>query len=84
MSINARASALLFALAMLVAAPAPAAEDPALLRDLTTVLMLLAKPCGDVVSAKRQADNDHIATCKDGSRYRVFVSAEGRATAQKL
>ena len=84
MSINARASALLFALAMLVAAPAPAAEDPALLRDLTTVLMLLAKPCGDVVSAKRQADNDHIATCKDGSRYRVFVNAEGRATAQKL
>jgi hypothetical protein len=80
----ARAATLLFPLAMLFAAPVPAAEDPALLRDLTTVLMLLAKPCGDVVSAKRQADNDHIATCKDGSRYRVFVNAEGRATAQKL
>lgn len=79
-----RAAALLFPLAMLFTAPAPAAEDPALLRDLTAVLMLLAKPCGDVVSAKRQADNDHIATCKDGSRYRVFVDAAGRATAQKL
>ena len=84
MSIHARASALLFALAMLVAAPAPAAEDPALLKDLTAVLMLLGMPCGEVVSAKRQADNDHIATCKDGNRYRVFVNAEGRAAAQKL
>jgi hypothetical protein len=83
-SINARASALLFALAMLVAASAPAADDPALLKDLTAVLMLLAMPCGEVVSAKRQGDNDHIATCEDGSRYRVFVNAEGRATAQKL
>lgn len=79
-----RAVALLFPLAMLFTAPAPAAEDPTLLRDLTAVLMLLAKPCGDVVSAKRQADNDHIATCKDGNRYRVFVDAAGRAAAQKL
>ncbi len=84
MSTNARAAALPFALAMLVASAAPAAEDPALLKDLTAVLMLLAMPCGEVVSAKRQADNDHIATCKDGNRYRVFVNAEGRATAQKL
>jgi hypothetical protein len=40
-------------------------------------------PCGQVVSAKRQADNDHIASCENGNRYRVFVSAEGRAVAQK-
>lgn len=79
-----RAAALLFPLAMLFTAPAPAAEDPSLLRDLTAVLMLLAKPCGEVVSAKRQADNDHIATCKDGNRYRVFVDAAGRAAAHKL
>lgn len=84
MSIHAWAAALLFPFAMLVAAPAPAADDPALLKDLTAVLMLLAMPCGEVVSAKRQAENDHIASCKDGSRYRVFVNAEGRATAQKL
>lgn len=84
MSIHARAAALLFPFALLVAAPAPAADDPALLKDLTAVLMLLAMPCGEVVSAKRQAENDHIASCKDGSRYRVFVNAEGRATAQKL
>jgi hypothetical protein len=83
-SIHARAPALLFVLAILAAAPAPAAEDPALLKDLTAVLMLLAMPCGQVVSAKRQGDNDHIASCKDGHRYRVFVNAEGRAAAQKL
>lgn len=79
----ARASVLIFSLAALCAGPSPAAEDPALLKDLTSVIMLLGLPCGAVVSAKRQADNDHIATCKNGTRYRVFVNAEGRVVAQK-
>jgi hypothetical protein len=79
----ARASALIFSLAALCAGPSPAAEDPALLKDLTSVIMLLGLPCGQVVSAKRQTDNDHIATCKNGKRYRVFVNAEGRVVAQK-
>jgi hypothetical protein len=79
----ARASALILALAALFAGPSPAAEDAALLKDLTSVIMLLGLPCGPVVSAKRQADNDYIASCKDGNRYRVFVNAEGRAVAQK-
>ena len=81
MSVKARAAALLFPLAMLAAAPAPAAEDPALLKDLTAVLMLLGMPCGEVVSARRQADNDHVALCENGNRYRVFVNPEGRAVA---
>ena len=80
---RALASALIFPLAMLFAGPSPAAEDAALLKDLTSVIMLLGMPCGQVVSAKRQGDNDHIASCKDGNRYRVFVNAEGRAVAQK-
>jgi len=83
LTVRARASALLFLLAMIFAGPSPAAEDVALLRDLTSVIMLLGMPCGQVVSAKRQADNDHIASCKNGNRYRVFVNAEGRAVAQK-
>ena len=78
-----RASALLFSLAALFAGPAPAAENVALLKDLTSVIVLLGLPCEQVVSAKRQADNDHIALCKDGNRYRVFVNAEGRVVAQK-
>ena len=72
-----------FLLASVFAQPSPAAEDAALLKDLTSVIMLLGLPCGKVVSAKRQADNDHIASCKNGSRYRVFVNAEGRVVAHK-
>jgi hypothetical protein len=75
--------ALIFPLAALFAGPSPAAEDAALLKDLTSVIMLLGMPCGQVVSATRQADNDHIASCKNGDRYRVFVNAQGRAVAQK-
>jgi hypothetical protein len=64
-------------------APSQAAEDAALLKDMTSVIALLGLPCGQVVSATKQGDNDHIATCKDGNRYRVFVNAEGRVVAQK-
>jgi hypothetical protein len=77
------ASALTFALAALCAGPSPAAENAALLKDLTSVIALLGLPCGQVVSARRQADNDHVASCKNGYRYRVFVNPEGRVVAQK-
>ena len=74
---------MIFTLAALCAGTSPAAENVTLLKDLTSVIMLLGMPCGEVVSAKRQADNDHTATCKNGNRYRVFVNAEGRVVAQK-
>jgi hypothetical protein len=80
---RARASALIFPLAVLFAGPTPAAEDVTLLKDLTSVIMLLGLPCGPVVSVRRQADKDYIASCQDGNRYRVFVNAEGRVVAQK-
>jgi len=80
---RARASALIFALATLLAGPAPAAEDVTLLKDLTSVIMLLGMPCGEVVSARRQGDKDHVASCKDGNRYRIFVNPQGRLVAQK-
>ena len=76
-------SALIFPLAALFAQPSPAADDAALLKDLTSVIALHGLPCGQVVSAKRLADNDHIASCKNGYRYRVFVNPEGRVVAQK-
>lgn len=79
-----RISALVFALAALSAGGSPAAEDTTLRKDLTAVIMLLGLPCGQVVSAKRQAENDHIALCKNGNRYRIFVNAEGRVVARKL
>ena len=70
-------------LTVIGAVPARAADDDALLKDLTSVIALLGLPCGQVVSATRLKDNDHVATCKDGNRYRVFVNAEGRVVAQK-
>jgi len=65
------------------ALPSRAADDVPLLRDLTSVIALLGMPCGRVVSATQLNDNDHIATCQDGNRYRVFINAEGRVVAQK-
>jgi len=70
-------------LAASIAVPSRAADDAALHKDLTSVIALLGLPCGQVVSATRLKDNDHIATCRDGNRYRVFINAEGRVVAQK-
>ena len=83
MTTPARAAALLLALAALIAGPAPAAQDAALLKDLTSVIALLGLPCGKVVSAQKKGDNDHIAACSNGMRYRVYVNAQGRVVAQK-
>jgi hypothetical protein len=63
--------------------PSRAAEDVSLLKDMTSVIALLGLPCGQVVSVKTQGDNDHIASCQDGNRYRVFLNPEGRVVAQK-
>jgi hypothetical protein len=65
------------------ATPSRAADDAELLKDLTSVIALLGLPCGRVVSATRLKDDDHIATCQDGNRYRVFINAEGRVVALK-
>jgi hypothetical protein len=69
---------------MLIATTATASDDPALLKDLTSVIPLLGLPCGQVVSATPLKGDDHIATCRDGNRYRVFIDANGRVVAQKL
>ena len=60
-----------------------AAEDPALLKDMTSVIALLGLPCGQVVRVERMGENDHVATCKDGNRYRVVLTAAGRVVATK-
>ena len=62
---------------------AQAADDVTIAKDLSTVIALLGLPCGKVVSVVKQGDNDHIATCENGSRYRVFLNAEGRVVAEK-
>jgi glucose-6-phosphate 1-dehydrogenase len=59
-----------------------AADDPKQLQDLTAVIALQGKPCGQVVSYVAKADNDFVATCKDGNRYRVYVK-DARVVVEK-
>ena len=65
------------------AAPSLAADDESIRKDLFTVITLHGLPCGEVVSVMTRAENDHLATCKDGSRYHVFLNAEGRVVVEK-
>ncbi len=68
--------------AALFVATAFAADDPKQKQDLTAVIALQGKPCGEVVSYEVRGDNDFIATCKDGNRYRVYVK-DGRVVVEK-
>jgi hypothetical protein len=51
--------------------------------DLTAVIALQAKPCGRVVNAAKRGENDYVATCQDGNRYRVYVK-DGRVIVEKI
>ena len=70
-------------LAALVAAPTSAADDKDLKKDLTAVIALQGLPCGEVVDVTTQADNDYLASCKDGNKYRVYMTASGRVVVEK-
>jgi hypothetical protein len=72
---------LFVAIAACIALNALAADDPKQ-RDLTAVIALQGKPCGEVVTYIVQGDNDFLATCKDGNRYRVYVK-DGRVVVEK-
>ena len=61
-----------------------AAEDAGFSKDLKATIALQGMTCDQVVDAKRNADSDYTATCKDGNRYHVFVNAQGRVIVQKL
>ena len=64
-------------------ASAFAADDVAVRKDLFTVITLQGLPCGEVVSVTTRGDNDHIASCKDGNRYHVFLNAQGRVVVER-
>jgi hypothetical protein len=40
-------------------------------------------PCSEVVAVKVLAENDYAASCKDGNKYYVCLSAEGRLVAKQ-
>ena len=86
MNEGARGLALIVVSTTLCAAPTLAADpasDVSVTKDLTAVIALQGMPCGEVVSAKKQGENDYIAKCKDGNRYRVFQNKEGRVIVEK-
>lgn len=69
-------------LCVLLAGTVVAADDPKQRQDLTAVIALQGKPCGEVVSYVVQGENDFLATCKDGNKYRVYVR-DGRVVVEK-
>jgi hypothetical protein len=72
----------LLVVAALLALPSTSAADPVVLKDLSAVIALQGLPCGEVTQADRKGDNDYVATCKDGSRYRVHTK-DGRVVVVK-
>ena len=69
--------------ALAAAGSAHAADDASTKKDLFSVITLQGLPCGEVISVTTRADNDHIATCKSGNRYHVFLNAQGRVIVEK-
>ena len=78
-----RGFALIVVTTTLCAAPTLAADPVSDTKDLTAVIALQGMPCGEVVKATKQGENDFLATCKDGNRYRVFQNADGRVIVEK-
>ena len=70
--------------AMLVSTLVSAADDDSFGKDLMATIALQGQPCDQVVAAKRNADSDYLATCKDGHRYHIFVNPQGRVVVEKL
>ena len=66
-----------------LATETPASEVP-VATDLAAVIALQGMPCGKVVSATQQGQDDYVASCQDGNRYRVYVNADGRVVVEKI
>jgi hypothetical protein len=71
-------------LAAFSVAATAAHADAQLGNDLKATIALQGLPCDQIVSSKRNADSDYVAVCKDGHRYHVYVSPEGRVIVQSL
>ena len=74
---------LIVVVTMFFAGVSQASDDVSITKDMTTVIALLGLPCGNVVSVVKKGDNDHIASCENGNRYRIFLNPEGRVVAEK-
>ena len=61
----------------------PPVDEETLKKDLTAVIALQGLPCGEVVTVKTHAENDYAVSCKDQSKYRVYLNAAGRVIVEK-
>jgi len=76
------AAATVVTIALSLATSLASAQDVSDAEDLTAVIALNGKPCGKVVSATKRGEDDYVATCEDGNRYRVYVK-DGRVNVEK-
>jgi len=74
----------LLAALLLASAASLGADDTSLGKDLKATLALHGMTCDQIIEARRNADSDYTAACKDGNRYHIFVSPDGRVVVQKL
>ena len=83
MRMRTRMQSLFVLAAALATMPLLAADEAKQRQDLAAVIALQGLPCGEVVSYVVKGENDYVASCKDGNRYRVNVNSEGRVVVQK-
>jgi hypothetical protein len=69
--------------AVLLVVPSFAQDEEALKKDLTAVIALHGRPCGQVVAVKVLAENDYAASCQDGNKYRVYLNDSGRVVVEE-
>ena len=62
--------------------PLARAQETGDAQDLAAVIALNGRPCGKVVNAAKQGEDEYVATCDDGNRYRVYVK-DGRVVVEK-
>jgi hypothetical protein len=82
------ATALVAGMMTVFAGASPAVEqgpgEVPITKDLTAVIALQGLPCGKVVSATQRGEDDYVAACEDGNRYRITVNPDGRVIVEKL
>jgi hypothetical protein len=78
----AAAIALLGGAAVAQAPPHPG-RKPDVKKDLFAVISLEGYPCGEVLRAERLGENDYLATCESGDRYRVYVGKNDRVVVER-
>ena len=81
-------SALMLALApsggAVVAGSADAEHDRLVRQDLFAIITLEGHHCVEVLDFTRKDENDFVAHCRSGDRFRVYVVDEGRVVVERL